>query len=391
MSSKIGIGIGTGLDGSSATRSAVHQALDQIGSARPVLVITIISHEYDVNESLKSITSYFTSAAIWGFSANGTFTSYEINSRCVFVIVLTDRDLIPQTYWWPQYASEPGVVAKEIAQQLEAAKSTPSGILFAADGVSGNINLVRNVLQDNDIKLVGILSGGDIRLEKTTQIADNQCGSGALSMLTLSGDIEISVGIARGWQNSGIQFSIDHSEGLSIHELDSSLPAEAYAAIFGKPVKQWSQPPLSELVRLYPLGIEKSFAGSETMIHSPLYVEPDGSFRMNIPLEEEKIGHLMIGNPEYCKEATRNAAEDALRQLGDSKPVLGLVWIDIAWQMLFRNDITPIIQVLQPILGDQVPLIGAFTLGHVVRPTASSPCTVSNQGLVITLIGKPPP
>ena len=389
MSGKIGIGIGTGLDGSTATRSAVHQALDQIGSARPILVITIISHEYDVDESLKSITSYFTSAAIWGFSTHGTFTSYEINSRCVFVIVLTDRDIIPQTFWWPQYASDPGLVAMEIVQQ--AAKSMPSGILFAADGVSGDINLIRNGLQDNDIKLVGILSSGDIRSGRTTQIADNQCGSGALSMLMLSGEIDISVGIASGWQNSGIQFSIDNAEGLSIRELDGKLPAEAYSTIFGKTVKQWSQPPLSELVRLYPLGIEKRSAGNEIMIHSPLYVESDGGFRMNIPLEGENIGQLMIGDPEYCQKATQTAAEDALRRLGDSKPVLGLVWVDIAWQMLFRNDITPIIRVLRPILGDQVPIIGAFTLGHVVRPVPSSPCTVCNQGLVITLFGKPPP
>jgi hypothetical protein len=387
MPSNIGIGVGAGLDSNSAARNAVQQALNQIGSARPTFVITIISQEYDVNESLKIVTSYFASAPIWGFSASGTFTSFDINARCIFVIVFTDRAIIPQSYWWPQYSSDPKQVELELDRLLEPTTNLPSGILLAADGVNGNINLIRRALTESPIQISGVLAGGDFRIGKTYQISDTNCGTGSLSMALLSGEIRLGIGVARGWQSSGLSFQINQSDGLSIHLLDHNRPTEAYSAVFGRPVESWNQPPLSELVRLYPLGIEKNWGNNEIMIHAPLFVETDGSFRLNIPLEGEPKGHLMVGDHDHCIQAAQFAAEQALNQLGHADPVLGLVWVDISWQLLFKNNITPILQALHFVLGEDLPLIGAFTLGHIARPSTSLPCSVSNQDLALTLIG----
>jgi len=193
--------------------------------------------------------------------------------------------------------------------------------------------------------------------------------------------------MAQGWKDTGIHFTVTQANSLWLQSLDGMPTAEAYAHIFGVPARQWALPPLAQLARLYPLGLEISAGHQERIIRSPLQVEADGSFRMNAGVADGEIAHLMVGDAQACLENTRLAARKALAGSGKFRPVLALVFIDLAWQMLFVTRPDQIEAALREEIGE-IPFIGAFTLGQVAQPPGETLVRFFNQSMVIAVIGE---
>jgi hypothetical protein len=140
---------------------------------------------------------------------------------------------------------------------------------------------------------------------------------------------------------------------------------------------------LSYLARLYPLGVEQS---DGLTVRAPIRVEADGSFRMNASIRDGIDAHLLVGSRAACERAARNAAQQALRQLGDTKPVLAFVLVDIAWQMLLKAQPGVEIAALREILGE-IPIAGGYTLGQVTSDENSKPKFL-NQHMVVIVFGE---
>jgi hypothetical protein len=231
------------------------------------------------------------------------------------------------------------------------------------------------------------LASGSYQTGKTSVVGGNQSALGAASMLQMGGRLRLAVGSGHGWKAIGQRFEISQARSLWINALDGAPPAEAYAALFGLPSRQWAYPPLNELVRQYPLGIEESPENPTLQICAPLRVEVDGRFRMSSPAPEGRSAHLMVGDQEACLHAARAAIQSARDSLGDARPLLALAFIDLAWQILFQNRPGQLAKALAAELGE-IPFAGAYTLGQLARPVADHPLQVLNQHIVIALVGE---
>ncbi len=121
-------------------------------------------------------------------------------------------------------------------------------------------------------------------------------------------------------------------------------------------------------------------------MRSPLRVEVDGSLRMSAPVSEGAVAHLMLGDADACLKAAEQAAQQALHDLEPVRPLVALVFVDLAWQFLFgtRSNLLP--EVIQEALGS-VPMVGAYTLGQVARPSPSAAPEIYNQSVEVVLIG----
>ena len=95
-----------------------------------------------------------------------------------------------------------------------------------------------------------------------------------------------------------------------VQTLDNAPAAETYARYLGYTAREWAYPPLTDMARLYPLGVEigsmQGGAGpfvesdpTNLLIRSALRVEVDGSLRMSAPVPEGSVVHLMTGDPEF--------------------------------------------------------------------------------------------
>jgi hypothetical protein len=177
---------------------------------------------------------------------------------------------------------------------------------------------------------------------------------------------------------------VTRSRGFWLRTLDGRPASEAYAGLFGYPARDWAFPPLSYLARLYPLGVEQN---EGLVVRAPIRVEADGSFRMNAAIRDGIDAYLLVGSRAACETAARNATQQALMQLGDKKPALALVLVDVAWQMLLKANPGAEIVAIQEILGDDVPIAGGYTLGQITPDENAKPKFL-NQHIVVIVFAE---
>ena len=137
----------------------------------------------------------------------------------------------------------------------------------------------------------------------------------------------MGVGMGTGWQDIGIDFQVDRSKGAWIQSLDGLPAAEVMAKVFGYSARDWAFPPLTDLARLYCLGIETAPESPDWVYRSLLHVEVDGNLRVNAPIPEDQAAHLLVGDPDACLTAAREAAREAVQSLGKGDPCWHWCWL----------------------------------------------------------------
>lgn len=377
------VGTAQALDGREAGLQATHQALNRIGASAPGLAIVIASHQYQPREVLNGVSSLLGDTPMLGLSSPAGLSREGLHPHSV-VVALLAGDFQVETLWFPGYAQSGRETALKIEQHASARVERQS-ILFFADGFNGDAEQFCNALPAA-LNVFGGLSSGDLHTGANYQLINNQSGTGAMAAAFLRGELTVGVGSAHGWDPVGNQFRVTRSRGFWLRTLDGRPASEAYAALFGYPARDWAFPPLSYLARLYPLGIEQN---EEMVIRSPIRVEADGSFRMNAVIRDGIDAFLLVGSRAACERAAKTAAQQALLQLGDAKPRLALVLVDVAWQMLLKAHPGLEVAAVQEILGDEIPVAGCYTLGQVVAPDGAAKPKFLNQHIVVIIFGEP--
>ena len=177
------------------------------------------------------------------------------------------------------------------------------------------------------------------------------------------------------------------SSGVWLQGSGSPLPAETYAQLFGVPARQWAFPPLSHLVRMYPLGLEVSQGRPERIIRSPLQVEVDGSFRMNASIGEGQTVHLMIGDAQACLGKHARFSSSGTGPVWESLSADGTGFCRSGLETL--REMRP--GMLTTNSGEELgtaPLLGAYTLGQATRPAGDELVRFFNQAILTAVIGQ---
>lgn len=379
-------GIGTGINGQEAAMQATQRALDLLSAERPVLAIAFAAQEFNINEVLAGLASLLGDTPLFGISTTQPLAGEGNLPRSVLVALITGSELKAQVHWFPGYAQDSLSAARHLEQILKHEVFLPQEILLAADGVGGSLAPVCAVLGGMQVGVSGGMAAGDPALGKTNTIGKNHAGPGALAAALLSGGFRKGVGLGHGWRDLGVFFRVTRSRDVWLHTLDGRPAAEIYAQYFGYPAREWAYPPLSEMARLYPLGVEGA-PGEPLELRSALRVEVDGSLRMSTPVPEGAFVHLMTADPDACLEAARSACRQALKDLGGARPLLAVALADAAWQMLFEARPDPLAAALKDALGD-LPVVGGYTFGQVTRPALDKPPALHNQNIAVIVLGE---
>jgi len=377
------VGGAQALDGREAGLQAAHQALNKLGANAPSFAFVISSHQYRPSDVMNGVSSLLGDTPTIGFSSPAGLTNEGHLPHSVVVGALSG-DIQADVQWLPGYAQS----GRETALKVDAhsqARVERQSIMFFADGFNGDAEQFCSSLSSS-LNIIGGLSSGDLHTGNTYQMGGGQNGSGALVAAYLRGDVRVGFGSDHGWDPVGSQFRVTRSRGFWLRTLDGRPASETYSGLFGYPARDWAFPPLNYLARLYPLGIEQ---GEELLVRAPIRVEADGSFRMNVAIRDGIDAYLLVGSRAACESAARNAAQQALKNLGESKPAFALVLVDVAWQMLLKANPGAEIAAVQEILGEDVPVAGGYTLGQITSNNESTPQFL-NQHIVVIAFGEGP-
>jgi len=384
MTIKATIGQAQALDGREAGLQATHQALNKLGKAEPILGIAIVSQQYEAQQIVNGIASLIGNTPLIGFSTSGELTSNGLQLHSVIVALISASDARAEVRWLSGYSQASREVTQQLASLLKDNPNRPT--LLFADGFNTDAQQICSSMPEQAM-LAGGLSCGDIHSGTAYQIGNTSFGASGLALARLEGKVKVGIGTGHGWQAIGANFRITRSRGFWLRMLDGRPASEAYAHLFGHPAREWAFPPLNHLVRLYPLGIQEE--ADQYLLRSPIRVEADGSFRLNTTIEDGRDAYLLVGSMSACQEAARKAAQDARNALGNAKPALVLVLVDIAWQMLFESQPGTELNPIREVLGPDVPILGGYTLGQIIPGADSATPQFLNQHMSVIVIGEP--
>lgn len=391
-------GVGIGINGREAANQATQRALDQLGTAQPALALVFVSQEFNIAEVLSGITSLLGETPLWGFTTTRPLTAEGDHPRSVVVALLSGDDYQASVQWFPAYSQDSGGVARQFVQNLRQDVFLPQHILLVADGINGSLEPLCNALGSLPVNVAGCMAAGEPSQGKTYQIGKNQAGPGSLAVTILNGRFRVGVGLGHGWRALGVYYRATRTRDVWVQTLDGISAAETYARLLGYTAREWAFPPLTDMARLYPFGVEVRLPGGvspfvETepeslLIRSALRVEVDGSLRMSAPVPEGAMVHVMTGDPDACLKAAQDAARQALAGLGKSaKPILAVALVDVAWQFLFEARPGSVANALKVVLGE-LPTVGAYTFGQLARPSLDAPPVLHNQNIQVLVLGE---
>jgi len=379
------VGLAQALDGREAGLQATHQALNALGNTPMVLGLVIASYQYDAQQVISGVSSLTGNTPLIGFSTSAGLAFDGEHSHSVIVALLAATDVRADVQWLAGYTQGSREVTQQLAELLKRKSRQPA--LIFADGFNADTELLCASMAVGT-NLIGALSSGDLHAGNAYQIGGAQFGAGGLALARLEGNIQVGVGIGHGWQPVGTHFHVTRSRGFWIRTLDGRPASEAYAHLFGYPTRDWAFPPLNHIARLYPLGIEQT--DKSLLLRSPLRIEADGSFRMNATVGDGADAYLLVGSMSSCQAAAKEATEQALAALNGARPVLALVLVDVAWQMLFEAQPGADVAAVHEVLGPDVPLIGGYTLGQIVPGAEGQTPQFLNQHMVVVAFGEMP-
>jgi hypothetical protein len=351
----------------------------------------------------------------------------SLHRRSVGVALLAGENLHVKANWWPDLwgndpageqpapAGSPGPAVHRMLQDLQPGPG--SILLCVGDGPGGSADpfsqLSTGLLEkplagsasavsapaSRPIQIAGCLTEGTGGRNRDTQIGGLQSGSGGLAAALCAGDILLGTGASHGWQPIGTYFRVTETRDRWIKALDGLPAAEMYARLFGRTPEEWRRPPLRELVRLYPLGLESEGVdlpctrACPYLVRTPQFIEPDGSLRMLVSVPQDSAAHLLVGSVEACLEAAREAAHQAVASLSqiapEARPVLALIWADVSWLRLFESKPGLEFESVRSVLGSQVPILAGYTSGQVICPSPTSRPELLNQHIQVLLFAEP--
>jgi hypothetical protein len=378
------IGLGKAADGREAGAQAALGALNLAGRSPLIFGILIASHNLPFDQVLSGAIALLGDTPLIGFTTTAEIHSGGIHQRSVVIALISGTDVTAQSEFWSGYGEDSRGTSLRMIQSLPPLQSN-STLFVVADGFHGDPRDLCSNLPAGGYTLAGCLAGGELRQAHTFQLGGRQSGSGGLAAALLSGKIISSVGLGHGWEEVGAYFQIDRVRGQWIRTLNNQTAADAYARWLGYPPREWSFPPLNELVRLYPLGIEKGDK-KDLLVRSPLRMESDGSLRMHTNISEGDTAHLLVGNIESCLRSAANAAANALKNLGKARPFLGIILPDISWQILLETQPGSDVAAVQNVLGPNVPIIGGYTYGQFANPNRTA--EFYNQHIEVILLAE---
>ena len=398
MSIQSSVGLAHGEDSYAVGVNACQDAINQLGGAKPQLVMVFSSTQYDQAQVLSGIRSVVKDALVVGSSTAGEITTAGPAKRhSVSVMAISSPDLKFYAGVGENIAANPRAAGKAAADAVKAQTAEPlSAFMMFPDVLVGNgADIVRGVLDSlgEHFPVVGGASGDDFQFKKTYQYLNDKVYSGTVVGLGFVGNLKIGIGVKHGWIPIGMPLKVTKSSGSVLHELDGKPAIKIYEDYFGSEMaSELRKEALAKLAITYPLGMRTS--GSEEMlIRDPITVDENGSITCAAEIPEGSEIQLMIGSREEAVKVAKQAAEKAMSELGGT-PKAVVIFNCIARNKLFGVHAGDEIDAIQEAVGKTVPLIGFYTygeqapLGGEVRNINKCNPAFHNETVVIVVLGE---
>jgi len=336
--------------------------------------------------AIDEIVRLLPAAAVIGCSTAGQILGETISPTPLVVAAVHFDEVRPQAAW-ASVSEADGTTAlgRLLGDRLTARLGgDESGTVFVlADGIVVNgselVDGLREVVPEG-VGISGGLAGDGPRFEDTWVYADGQVRAEAVAAIALTGPaLEVSYGLAGGWEAFGPYRLVTESHGNVLHQLDGRPALALYKEYLGD---RATQLPASAL--LFPLSV-RAPEGDVELVRTVLGVDEATStmtFAGDIP--EGWTARLMRTTLDRLIDAAGVAAEHASRGEGRNELTIAVSCVGRRLVLGERSDEE--VEAASSTLGSSSPLIGFYSYGEISPHSGQS--ELHNQTMTLTTLGE---
>jgi hypothetical protein len=237
-----------------------------------------------------------------------------------------------------------------------------------------------NQVLGSDVILVGGTAGDQWSFQGTRQFFGTQVLQDSLPVLLISGNVQVSVGVASGWRPVGRRARVTRSSANIVYEIDQMPALEFYKSCLGDHVD-----PTPE----YPLGVFDEHT-SQFYLRAPLqYDEGSGSitFAGDVPPDME-VQITQAGRSDML-DACRESVNKAMQEFSyvGQLPSAALVFSCAARKQLLGTRTAEEVRVLKEHMRQPIPVVGFYSYGEIAPLGGAARADFHNETFVTVLVG----
>lgn len=393
MALSVGVGISQLKDPAKAVEQAYAQATEPLKGVTPSFVLMYASATaYPQDVLVAALKEKAPGVPRMGCSTSGEITNFGSSDHSIALMALHSDNMKFVCGVGHEIAKDARESGRSMARDIEQkGAGKPHACLMLPDGLAGNgADIVRGVLDvfGADFRLAGGSAGDDYEFKKTFQYLDDAVLSGSVVGVGMYGSFSYGVGVRHGWLPIGNPRLATKSAGNILYELDGKPAIQMYEERFGQQTIVSTKEPFAQMAITYPLGIMAPNKDGY-LIRDPITVDANGAITCAAEIPQGTEVYLMIGGQSEAIEAARDAAKQAVAQLGGKPVKAAFLFNCIARKKLFMQKKQQEIDKIQEVIGRDVPLIGFYTYGEQA-PLGSDivTCSFHNETDVLFLLGE---
>jgi hypothetical protein len=218
----------------------------------------------------------------------------------------------------------------------------------------------------SQLKYAGGGSGDNLRFLKSFQFLGGKVFKDSVVSALIHLKKPVGVGVSHGWTPISPPIIVTNSEGNRIKELDWQNAYEVYSdAVHRYSQEEIIEDNFAEFSMHYPLGIPQVTEMEHYIIRDPVSKGDDGSIACVGDVPVNSVVRVMHGNTESLLNAAKEAASEALRQIGKCKPAGILVFYCVSRFLLLKKAFIDEIEAIHKCIGKDIPIFGCMTYGEI--------------------------
>jgi hypothetical protein len=384
---KVSVGHSNDPDSAEAIAEVLEQCQAELAGLRPKAGILFAAIDFEYEQLLAAIQATFPGLALIGTTTNAELSSVlDFQEDSVSLMLFAGDSIDIGIGLGKDLHQNPELAVQEALDMATANLSTAPKlcITFPESSQVDGDQVVRALSQQLGmaIPICGGTAADNLTFDRTHQFFNNRVYSNTVPILLIGGSsIQISCGVASGWQPIGQKTTVTKADGVSVYEIGGQRAIEFYRQQLG------ATDTFSEYVN-YPLVIFPENA-EEFYIRSPLtYMEANDSLLFTTSIPEGTVVQMAEAQRENVLQATATSLEKALAQYEGTNPQAALLISCAARRIVLGTQAKKEFQIFREKLPKMIPCCGFYAYGEISPFVRSEQSYFHNETFVTLLIGE---
>ncbi|PZO20567.1 MAG: hypothetical protein DCF25_06400 [Leptolyngbya foveolarum] len=381
---KVAVGHSVDPDSIEAIEEVLAQCQKTLGEDSPQAGIVFAATDFEHRDILERIQTAYPGILLVGGTSSAEMSSQAAFQQDSLAVMLFCSDEITFSVGVGHGACDDEAAA---AQDAIASANAPNMKLCYAlcegigvDGMALTQGLKAAI--GRAVPVFGGFTADDCRFEHTYQFLGSEVMEGTVVVLTFSGNLNVSYGVATGQIPIGRKATVTKSERYTLHEIDGQPAKQFYIDYFGEQkIKVAGNSRVSAIAVHEP-------DSDNFYLRSPHSENAEaGSVKYFSHVPEQSIIQLASPSEDSLLQAAREAFEKAQVAYQGHEPSAALIVSCVSRQRNLGTRITEEYKVAESFLGAELPKLGFYSFGEISPFTEETTPQFHNETFAALLIG----